>query len=49
MLVMVNKGYYLEIKEIEKSFYLNKSFYKVINVDPKKKPEESLIRTEIEC
>ena len=36
----------LEIKEIEK--YISLLFIKVINVDPNKKPEDGMTRTEIE-
>ena len=45
MLTMENKGQFLEIKEIEK--FSNLIYIQVINVDPSKKPEENMKRTEI--
>ena len=49
MLATENKDCSLEIKGIEKYFIFNYFNIKVINVDPKKKPEENLKRTEIDC
>ncbi len=45
MPIMENKDQYLEIKEITKYF---SNLLKVINVDPSKKPEENMKRTEIQ-
>lgn len=46
MQILDNKDYFLEIKEIEK--YINIIYIQVINVDPNKKPEDGMTRTEID-